>query len=132
MCVYIKYIYIARCVAMCLGVLCDVLVSFVPPWQNDKRNVFCHKISFRKRVINNTKYDAGWPLYLCICTYRCTYVMEGPRFCSPCTCVFFRHVLLGVLWRAKHLLFYDFIRHSTRHTERSSSEGVTWSNLTCE
>jgi len=45
------------------GRLCDVLVSFVSPWQNDKRNVCCHKISFRKRVINNIKFDAGRPLY---------------------------------------------------------------------
>lgn len=47
---------------MCVSV-CDVLVSFRSPWQNDKRNVFCHKISFRKRVINNIKFDAGRPLY---------------------------------------------------------------------
>lgn len=47
-------------------------------------------------------------------------------------------VFLGVLWRAKHLLFYDFIRHSTRHTKRvfffargGDSALAGWSNLTC-
>lgn len=61
------YIKVYRCRCMCVCVcqsVCDVLVSFGSPWQNDKRNVFCHKISFRKRVINNIKFDAGRPLYM--------------------------------------------------------------------